>query len=264
MGQILLLIGAVVLVFYLLVKLRKKRQGRKTGIGGYLAIFLLLFIVAGNGPAFLIEIPFRLVAGWVFFIREVYPEINWDWNAILPSAVALTLFGLGLHAFLKWLYAQWGRETKENPSKDPAQIHSEKIWKPQWSLALITLFFLMFVTSIGFIGAVHQVGWLTTSKEPILVDSWRGRTYDSDAKSNLHNLFLGCKAYWADVGSEQECNADIAKKTTYGYVQSKRVEVVAGGDEKSFLAWGHHRDSKNIFRMDAIGDIKKESILAEN
>ncbi|MEE8127640.1 MAG: prepilin-type N-terminal cleavage/methylation domain-containing protein, partial [Nitrospinaceae bacterium] len=49
------------------------------------------------------------------------------------------------------------------------------------------------------------------------------RSYDADAKSNLHNIFLGCKAYWADNGGLASCDSNIAQGTTYGFLQSADV-----------------------------------------
>ncbi len=42
---------------------------------------------------------------------------------------------------------------------------------------------------------------------------------DSEAKGNLHNIFLACKAYWADQGpadskSLANCSMDIIKNPT--------------------------------------------------
>ncbi len=32
-------------------------------------------------------------------------------------------------------------------------------------------------------------------------NQYKARAYDSDVKSNMHNIYLACKAYWADSGS---------------------------------------------------------------
>lgn len=37
--------------------------------------------------------------------------------------------------------------------------------------------------------------------------AYKTRAYDSDAKANLHNLFLACKVYWADNGATASCTA---------------------------------------------------------
>ena len=86
-------------------------------------------------------------------------------------------------------------------------------------------------------------------------NQYKARAYDSDSKSNLHNLYLGCKAYWADAGSSNDCTLTIVEATTYGYVQSSRVTVTAAGDETAFSATGFHADSTRTFTMDLNGSI---------
>ena len=86
-------------------------------------------------------------------------------------------------------------------------------------------------------------------------NQYKARAYNSDSKSNLHNLYLGCKAYWADNGSNLVCNLAQVTQTTYGYVQSVRVSVTAAGTEGSFTATGQHLDSSVVFTMGINGDI---------
>lgn len=279
----LIIIGVVIGIFILLFmsgrwvrkqkKLSEKEplKGRRK-FGFYIAqilralfiVFVLLFVLTAGG-LFLVEIPFRLLAGWIIFIAKKYPEITWSWNAVIPGLAALIMLSLGLHAFMKWLCANWGKAADDGAAKDPAPVSPDKVWKQKWTLAMLALFMLMFSASIGFIGVVHQVGWLVNSEEPVIVSQggWAKRAYDSDAKSNLHNIYLGCKAFWADTESHKTCNVEIASRTTYGFIQSRKVAVLAGGDEISFLAWAHHSDSDKIFRMDANGKIEKESVQAK-
>ena len=81
------------------------------------------------------------------------------------------------------------------------------------------------------------------------------RAYDSDAKANLHNLFIACKAYWADTGSSSNCQVSIAAHTTYGYVQSSRVSINATGTDWVFIATATHIDAVRSFVLTDIGSI---------
>ena len=83
--------------------------------------------------------------------------------------------------------------------------------------------------------------------------------YDSAGESNLYNIFLACKAYWADSGSRGICNVDIAALTTYGYIQTASVKVDAYGNEESFsaLATITQYEKENVFRMDSMGMIQE-------
>jgi len=83
--------------------------------------------------------------------------------------------------------------------------------------------------------------------------------YDSDTESNLHNLFLACKAYWADSGKDRSCNHEIAQLTTYGFIKSENVKVFASGNEAEFFAYGAHTEiEKNKgYAMNSLGAIQE-------
>lgn len=87
-------------------------------------------------------------------------------------------------------------------------------------------------------------------------NQYKARAYNSDAKSNLHNLYLGCKAYWAEEGSNQTCDKNTVTVDEYGYVQSTRVDILgAGGNEMAFTAEAQHMDSTTSYSMDSNGNI---------
>jgi len=87
-------------------------------------------------------------------------------------------------------------------------------------------------------------------------NAYKARAYDSDAKSNLHNLFLTCKAYWAVNGSAQACTSTIAQGILYGYVQSVDT-VLSGisGGETNFAASAQNTNSGRVFSIDVNGTI---------
>ena len=85
------------------------------------------------------------------------------------------------------------------------------------------------------------------------------RAYDSDAKSNLHNVFLACKSYWADTNPESDCTVDIVTQASYGYSQSTDVEVIINDwKENSFAATASHAQSENVYLMNSSGGISKQ------
>jgi len=86
-------------------------------------------------------------------------------------------------------------------------------------------------------------------------NQYKARAYNSDSKSNLHNLYLGCKAYWAEAGSSQSCTVATVTSAAYGYVQSTRVSVTGSGTETAFLATAQHLDSTTSYTMDPNGNI---------
>jgi len=88
-------------------------------------------------------------------------------------------------------------------------------------------------------------------------NQYKARAYVSDVKSNLHNLYLACKAYWADNGSGVSCDATKAQGTTYGYVQSAAVSYVnSGGFETDFTATAENTNAAGKqFSIDNKGTI---------
>jgi len=88
--------------------------------------------------------------------------------------------------------------------------------------------------------------------------AYKNRAYDSDAKANLHNLFLACKAYWADNGSASDCTVALVTNATYGFAQSADVDAAvtaATADETTFVATAKHDDSATTFTITAAGSI---------
>ncbi len=82
------------------------------------------------------------------------------------------------------------------------------------------------------------------------------RARSAPEKSNLHNIFLACKAYWAESGSASSCNVDIASRTTYGYIQSADVVVAGkGGNEQNFNIIAMNQNSKKAFEINEVGAI---------
>ena len=85
---------------------------------------------------------------------------------------------------------------------------------------------------------------------------YKVRTYDSDAKANLHNLNLACKAYWADNTPASLCTVTVATNSVFGYMQSSNVNVaVTTGNESGFTATSQHQSSTKSFSIDSVGNI---------
>jgi type IV pilus assembly protein PilA len=90
--------------------------------------------------------------------------------------------------------------------------------------------------------------------------AYKNRAYQSDAKGNLHNIYLACKAYWADNAGTQSCSTTIASGDAYGWVNSTGVTVTideAAATESNFSATATHTSdaSNTTYTMDANGNI---------
>ena len=89
-------------------------------------------------------------------------------------------------------------------------------------------------------------------------NQYKARAYDSDSKANLHNIYLACKAYWADNGSAASCDSTLATGTSYGYLQSTNVSITAPSNlETDFVATAQNTNSTNTFSINSNGSISK-------
>ena len=89
--------------------------------------------------------------------------------------------------------------------------------------------------------------------------AYKERAYNSDTQATLHNLFLSCKAYWADEGSGSSCDTTTITSTTYGYTQSASMTVTIGtATEADFAATAANSNASGVtFSIDAAGTITK-------
>lgn len=193
-------------------------------------LFILLLIEALFFQGVGFEILGYLAFGWVPILFERVSQLFLDWKAV-SAAGALGILLIAFHVFMNW---------------------RKNFWKVSWTAGLAGVMMLVFLSGYTFIGATrHTAGVI---QEPI-VQYKSFRAYDSDTKSNLHNLYLACKAYWSDHGPDQSCDRQIASGTTYGYLQSRDVRIEATGVENNFRALATNINSKKWFWMDKLGAI---------
>ena len=94
---------------------------------------------------------------------------------------------------------------------------------------------------------------------PQVFTSYSARAFSSDTKANLHNLYLGCKAYWADEGSPEICTVKKVSSEEYGYVQSQEVKIYGSGTENDFCAVAWHQGNSMPFEINYLGSIVEKS-----
>lgn len=118
-----------------------------------------------------------LVVGWFFFLERTLPLIRIDWPSVFVGCLALGLFAGGLHAV--------GRSFLRS---------SDGMWKLRWSLACTALIVLLFAAGVASVGAIHQVGWLATAREPALVRSVNP-SYGPLSRNNLRSVGMDFGTY---------------------------------------------------------------------
>ena len=89
------------------------------------------------------------------------------------------------------------------------------------------------------------------------VTTYRERAYDSQAKATLHNLYLACKAYWADNVGGGNCNLETVTNTDYGFFQDSMISVnIKNGSEPAFASEAKHKNSSKSYSIDSQGNVK--------
>lgn len=242
--NLLIFLFGILLPLWLCFKVKKTHWA-------ILIIILALYLIFMFGTMFIFQGPFMLFFGWVPFLIEKIPQITPSWQGLAMALTSLVLLVYGGHWFLRWLYSHWGQVQASD---------SPRLWPMRWTLSLVALLVLFFSASIGFIGATHQTAWMIGADKSLVEYSWGGsrdRVYNSDAKSNLHNVYLACKAYWADHGSEKSCTRQFYRSTTFGYIQSAEVVVQAGGSERDFHAVAGHLEGDRWFWINPLGKISE-------
>lgn len=88
-------------------------------------------------------------------------------------------------------------------------------------------------------------------------NQYKTRSYNSDTKSNLHNIYVACKSYWGTEGSGQPCSLTVAKGTAYGFIQSSDVSITSAGIDWSYSATAMNVNSVQTFSIDFRGGINQ-------
>ncbi len=71
--------------------------------------------------------------------------------------------------------------------------------------------------------------------------AYKNRAYQKDAKGHLNNVYLACKAYWADTTPTTACAVGDITNTTYGYASTDEITITLTGSEADFSATAIHK-----------------------
>jgi hypothetical protein len=209
----------------------------------FVFVFILSLIEALFNQGIILEILVYLSFGWVPILFQNVAQLFTHWKTVSIIGALSVLILIVFHWVMNWSY-----------SKNPQPSGQGKnYWKVSWTAGLAGVVMVVFLSGYAFIGATrHAAGVI---QEPI-VHKLSGRAYDSDTKSNLHNVYLACKAYWADHGGEKSCDRPVFTLTTYGYIQSQDVRIEASGREKDFRGLATNINTDKWFWMDKLGSIQ--------
>lgn len=78
---------------------------------------------------------------------------------------------------------------------------------------------------------------------------------NQSVKSDLHNLFLGCNAFWQDTGNKNKCTLQDIKGPNIGFIQTSSYKISFFGDKDSFRAEVVDPNTKEKMWIDHRGNI---------
>jgi hypothetical protein len=129
---------------------------------GLLAIGMLI-----AGEIWLLELGFIVLLGWLKFLTNTLPKVDVS-PAGVATGVACFVGAAALgHHFCAWLYSSKVQTSSE--------WSPDRRWRWQWTFKGLSLVVMMFAAGLCAAGVAHQVGWLLTSPEPLVEDSWAKR-----------------------------------------------------------------------------------------
>lgn len=211
---------------------------------GVLLFFVLALVLPAIGFGGL-KVTGTLLFGWIGFLRRVLPAITTNWNGIGMVVVCSVLIVAGMQWLCGWVYTH----------NMPAQKHR---WRWQWSLSLYAALWLLFVAAMGITGFVHQLGWLISSKEPLIVErKYRGMMRILMREACAEIVTAAEDADWDLAVTRKEFLADSERLTRRRQpIEDLHVLFIQGNEGKLTAAI--------LFPRDAVEQQKTGFILVLN
>ena len=151
--------------------------------------FFSVFLLMGFGFAG-ITVAVAFATGWLSFLKRTLPGITWNWDLVGMGILCSILILFIAHRSFSWL-----TQSIANAQGKSWRWH----WRWTWcGLSSIIVFFLIGM-SVG--GTAHQIGWIASSPESLLVSKSGIGSYARD-RGIMNNLELGFRFAVEDTAGD--------------------------------------------------------------
>jgi hypothetical protein len=166
-------------------------QKARERIYAIIAISLVVMFLACSGLITALELPSRLLLGWIVHLGNTLPVLYPQWHKLLLPLGCLALATWLVHHFIRWWIS----------AKDSA-IH----WRARHTISATLLVLLGSAAAIALSGVVHQAVWLFDA--PWWVN--RGRfAIRSEATNNIRQLHLAILDFETEHGRYPDSLAEV-------------------------------------------------------
>lgn len=116
-----------------------------------------------------------LATGWFSFLQRTVPRLTWNWDliglAILSAAIVLFIGHKLLSGLSKNIAAARGTQWR---------------WPWKWTWSSLVALLLLFLVGMAVGGTAHQIGWITSSPEPL----FEKRSFKAVDINNMNQIQL--------------------------------------------------------------------------
>jgi hypothetical protein len=161
---------------------------RKIAIEAGVVLAICLVLLAFMGLMLPAELLVNLAVGWAAFLYRVLPGVTVGWSGVVTAVACLLGLAVGLQLFCRWVYQQV-QAAKGADGRPPP------MWPVRWTGAIVGVVVVMFLAGIAAAGITHQIGWLLTSPEPLIDNSFRDVAARLQSSNNLRYMALAMLEY---------------------------------------------------------------------
>lgn len=127
-----------------------RRSGKPFLVGVIIWLLIALFFSLLAAP----DLPIHICFGWYFYLASISAKVRFDFPTILQFALISAAFlGIAHYLIRSFLF----------------RPETVKTWQIRNSVSMLLSLFVSFAAGLSFVGAVHQIGWLT--REPRIFSS---------------------------------------------------------------------------------------------